>query len=181
MSEAIVATRYAEALSQLSEEKNSRDTFAEEPHVIRDVCTSDQKLFTFLEHPRINTDQNEEFLNEIFHGLQPNIVHTMIILAQRDRIEITPSMIDHYIQLLNDAKGIAEATVYSVRPLSNPERSALVKNLAKRLNKSTINLQNIVDTSVLGGLKIRVGNTIFDGSLSGKLKRIERNIVTANK
>ncbi len=181
MSEAIVAKRYAEALFQLGEEKNSTDKFAEELHVIREVFQTDQKLFTFLKHPRINNEQKEQFLKEIFQGLQPDIVHTMIILAQRDRIEITPSMIDHYIQLLNDAKGIAEATVYSVRPLSNPERSALVKNLAKRLNKSTINLQNIVDTSVLGGLKIRVGNTIFDGSLSGKLKRIERNIVTANK
>src|SRR5699024_11963527 len=114
-------------------------------------------------------------------GQEQGSVHTIILPAPPDRTKTPPASGRPYIQLLNGAKGIAEATRHSVPPLSNPERSALVKNLAKRLNKSTINLQNIVDTSVLGGLKIRVGNTIFDGSLSGKLKRIERNIVTANK
>lgn len=181
MSEAIVAKRYAEALFQLGEEKATLESLVEELLVVREVFQTNNKLYTFLKHPRINNEQKKQFLKEVFQGLQADVVNTIQLLVERHRVEITPSIIDHFIQLVNDAKGIAEATVYSVRKLSDTEKEALEKNLAKRFNKQAIKLENIVDSSIIGGLKIRLGNTIFDGSLSGKLRRIERNIVTANK
>jgi F-type H+-transporting ATPase subunit delta len=83
--------------------------------------------------------------------------------------------------LANGAKGIAEATVYSVRALSDAELEKLAQTFAKRLNKNAVKLENKVDPSIIGGVKIRMGNTIYDGSLSAKLKRIERNITATNK
>ena len=71
--------------------------------------------------------------------------------------------------------------VYSVRALSEEECRQLELSFAKRFAKRAIELNNVVDPSLIGGMKIRVGNTIYDGSVSGMLKRIERNIVTANK
>jgi F-type H+-transporting ATPase subunit delta len=182
MSEAVVAKRYAEALFQIGKEKNTLDKLAEELRTVRKVFQDNQKqLHTFLTHPRVKKEQKKQFLQEVFTGLGTDVVHTLQLLAERHRIQITPYLADHFIHLVNDAKGIAEATVYSVRGLSDKEQTALAKNLAKRFNKQEVRLENTVDASMIGGMKIRIGNTIYDGSLSGKLRRLERNIATADK
>lgn len=179
MSEAVVAKRYAEALFQLGTEKANLDQLAEELRIVRDVFNN-KDFFTFLKHPRVNNEKKKQLLEEAFQGLQANVVNTLKLLVDRQRVDITPSIIDHFIEKVNDAKGIAEASVFSVRELSDTEKEELQQGLAKRFNKNTIKLTNVVDPSILGGLKIRIGNTIYDGTISGKLTRLERRLVTAN-
>jgi|SRR5690625_4782185 len=181
MSEAIVAKRYAEALFQLAEEKDMLDQFVEEFRLVQDVLKDNEQLFTFLTHPQINNGQKKQLIKEVFQNLQKDVVNTIQLLVEKQRMEYALSIIDHFIQLVNDAKGIAEATVYSVRKLTDKEKGALEENFSKRFNKKAIKFKNIVDPSIIGGLRIRVGNTIYDGSISAKLNRIERDIVTANK
>ncbi|CDQ38304.1 MULTISPECIES: F0F1 ATP synthase subunit delta [Virgibacillus] len=181
MSDAVVAKRYAEALFQLGKEKATLDKLLDELRVVKKVVEHNQDLYRFLMHPRITNDKKKQFIDEVFQGLQANVIHTLKLLVERHRIEMTSSIIDHFIQLVNDANGIAEATVYSVRELTDEEHKELENRFAARFNKKQIQLTNMVDSSLIGGLKIRIGNTIYDGTVSGKLKRIERDIVTANK
>ncbi|PAV31357.1 F0F1 ATP synthase subunit delta [Virgibacillus profundi] len=181
MSEAVVAKRYAEALFQLGNEKATLDQMVDDFQVVKEVFQANKKLNTFLKHPRINNTKKKQFLDEVFQGLDPDVITTLKLLVDRHRTDIIPSMVDHFNQFVNDAKGIAEVTVYSVRKLSNPERSHLVASFVKRFNKSTFEINNVIDPTLIGGVKIRVGNTIIDGSISRKLQRIERDIVTANK
>lgn len=181
MSGAIAARRYAGALFQIGTEKGTLEELKKELRIVREVFQENEQLYTFLKHPRINNAKKKQFLNEVFQGLQSNVVHTISLLVERGRIEITPSIIDHFIQMVNDAKGNAEVTVYSVRALSSSEKTELEKSFSKRFNKQNIELENEIDPSLIGGLKIRVGNTIYDGSVKGKLHRIERDIATANK
>ncbi|WP_099159402.1 F0F1 ATP synthase subunit delta [Virgibacillus ndiopensis] len=173
----VVAKRYAEALFQLGNEKATLETIVEELRVVKDVFQDNQKLYTVLEHPRVNNEKKKQFLQEVFQGLSNDIINTLKILVERHRIESLPSIIDHLIQMVNDANGTADALVYSVRELSDAEKAELESTFAKRFNKTAIKLENVVDPSIIGGVKIRMGNTIYDGSISGKLKRIERNIV----
>ncbi len=180
MSEAVVAKRYADALFQLGNEQGKIEQLVEEFHVLKEVFETNSKLLTFLKHPRVNNAEKKQFIDEVFHDFSSNVVHTLKILAERHRIEIVPDIIGHFIHLVNDAKGIAEATVYSVRELTDAEKQELENTFVKRFNKQAIKLNNIVDPSIVGGIKLRIGNTIYDGTVSGKLKRIERSIVTAN-
>jgi len=181
MSKSIAARRYAEALFQLGDDKNTLEQLSKELQVVQEVFRENEQIYTFLKHPRVNHEQKKQFLDEAFQGLQADVINTVKLLVERHRIEITPTIVDHFNQMVNDAKGIADATVYSVRKLSDSEQQALSVKLASRIGKKGINIDNIVDPSLLGGLKIRIGNTIFDGSVSSKLSRIERNIVSANK
>jgi|SRR5690625_4286826 len=176
-----VARRYAEALFQLGTEKGSIDQLTEELRVIREVFVDNDQLNTFLKHPRMTSVHKKQLIEEVFHNVHRDIVNTLKLLVERERTEITPSIIDHFFQMVNDAKGITEAKVYSVRELTDLEKDALSKSFAKKINKQTIKINNIIDPSLIGGLKIRVGNTVYDGSVSGKLKRIERNIIAASK
>ncbi|SHG69129.1 F0F1 ATP synthase subunit delta [Ornithinibacillus halophilus] len=180
MSEAVVAKRYADALFQLGNEKDTLDQLVEEFRVVNQVFKENKDLNTFLMHPRVNNAKKKQFVEEVFQGMSNDVVNTMKLLVERQRTDIATSVIDHFIQLVNDAKGIAQAVVYSVRELSDTERKELETTFAKRFNKNAIEIENVVDPSILGGIKIRMGNTILDGTISGKLRRIERNLKLAN-
>ncbi|WP_249869323.1 F0F1 ATP synthase subunit delta [Oceanobacillus saliphilus] len=181
MREQKVAKRYADALFQLGKEKNTLDELAREFRVVREVFKNNKELSPFLAHPKVDNEKKKQFIAEVFQGSQSDVVNTLKLLVERHRTSAIPFIVEHFIQQVNDAKGIADATVYSVRELTVAEKQQLQTTFAKRMGKAAINLENIVDPSIIGGIKIRVGNTIYDGTVSGKLNRISRRIVSANK
>ncbi|GGJ91890.1 ATP synthase subunit delta [Lentibacillus kapialis] len=176
----VAASRYAEALFQIGDEKGKMDQLAEELDVLKSIFVENEQLVSFLEHPRIDNDTKKQFIDDVFQAFSNEVVTTLDLLNKRHRIGNLPAIIDHFTHMVNDAKGIAEATVYTVRELSDSEKEQLENTFAKRFNKQAIKLNTVVDSSIIGGLKLRIGNTIYDGTISGKLKRIKRNIVTAD-
>ncbi|MBH0230594.1 F0F1 ATP synthase subunit delta [Halobacillus yeomjeoni] len=180
MSQTIVARRYANALFQLGQEKSKLDQLETELRTLSDVFQSNQKLITFLKHPRVTVEQKKQMMNDAFKGFSAEVINTLHILLDRHREEIIPDMIAEFITMMNDAKGIADAEVYSVRELSDAELQRISETFAPKVGKRSLNLKNVVDPTILGGIRLRVGNRIFDGSVSGKLRRMERNLVSAN-
>ena len=180
MSEVVVANRYADALFQLGLEKSTLDKFEQDFKVIKEVFANNKELNTFLMHPRVNGEQKEQLLSESLKGLHTDVVNTIKLLVQRHRTTLIPSIVDAFIQKVNNEKGIEVATVYSVRELTADEKQKVQVSFAKKLGKNTLQFDNVVDPSLIGGLKIRVKNTIYDGSISGRLNRIEQKITAAN-
>ncbi|WP_405097512.1 F0F1 ATP synthase subunit delta [Oceanobacillus sp. FSL H7-0719] len=180
MSEIVVAKRYADALFQLGSEKSILEKYVEDLTVVREVFSNNKQLNTFLLHPKVNGEQKEQLLTKSLKGLHTDVVNTVKLLVARHRTALIPSFVDAFVKNVNDAKGIEVATVYSVRELTDAEKQNLQLSFAKRLGKNTLEFNNVVDPSLIGGIKIRVGNTIYDGTISGKLGRIKREITVAN-
>ncbi|GIO26862.1 F0F1 ATP synthase subunit delta [Ornithinibacillus bavariensis] len=176
MSEAVVAKRYADALFQLGSGKATLSEITEELRVVNQVFHENRELNAFLIHPRVTNEKKRLFLDEVFKGVSVDVLNTLKLLVERHRIGIVSQIVDAFVALVNDASGIAQGKVYSVRKLSDAEKAELETSFAKRLNKSVVKLENIVDPSIVGGMKIRMGNTIYDGTISGKLRRIEQNM-----
>lgn len=180
MSEAVVAKRYADALFQLASEKATLNDLLEELRVVKQVFNENNELQAFLAHPRVTNEKKRAFLDEVFNGVSKDVLNTLKILVERHRVGLVPELVQAFEALVNEASGVAQGTVYSVRKLSDAEKLDLENSFAKRLNKSVVKLVNEVDPSLVGGVKIRMGNTIYDGTISGKLRRIEQNIKLAN-
>lgn len=180
MSEIVVAKRYADALFQLGMEKSTLEILVNDFTVVGEVFTQNKELNAFLTHPKVNAKQKEELLLASLKGIHTDIVNTVRLLVERNRTALIPFIVEAFIKNVNDAKGIEVATVYSVRELTADESQNLRTSFAQKIGKNALEFENVVDPTLLGGVKIRVGNTIYDGSISGKLKRIEREITTAN-
>lgn len=180
MSEAIVAKRYAEALFQIGNEKSTLDQLLEELSEVRVVFKENNDFVSFMDNPLVKTDQKKALVRKAFQAASTDVKNTIQLLVDRQRTELILPIIDHFTRMVNELKGIGEATVYSVKELSDKELSALEAKLAAEHHKKKMKLTNIVDPSILGGLRVRIGNTIYDGSVSGKLRRIERNISKVN-
>lgn len=176
----MIAKRYAVALFEIAKEQNRVDRFEEELILFRDVINADDKLKHFFEHPKLDVDKKKDVIRETFASvLSEQTIHTLYLMFDHHREAVILDLIKQYVDLANEERGIAEATVYSVRPLSDRESSALSEVFAKRIGKKTLRIDNQIDADLIGGIKIRIGNRIYDGSVNGKLERIGRQLMSA--
>jgi F-type H+-transporting ATPase subunit delta len=177
MSNPAIANRYAFALFQVAKEQKLLDQLKDELRVVREVINQNKNFNTLLSSPKISKEKKKQMLKDVFSGVNPFLQNTLKLLVDRGREGLIVQVADHFIELANSEKGIAEATVTSVRPLSEEETKAISSAFAKKLGKKDLRIENIVDSNLLGGIKLRVGNTIYDGSVQGKLERLERQLL----
>ncbi|WP_226581410.1 F0F1 ATP synthase subunit delta [Halobacillus litoralis] len=178
MSGTVVAKRYAQALFQLAQERKKVDQIGEELKTVRQVLRGNSSVYTFLKHPKITTEDKKRVFSKSFQGMTTEVLNTLNLLVDRHREDLILDIISEYLTKIADQKGIAEATVYSVRELSDEEKQQISKTFAPKVEKQSLNITNIIDSSLLGGIRVRIGNRIFDGSVSGKLSRMERELVS---
>ncbi len=84
-------------------------------------------------------------------------------------------MLQSYVAIANEALGQAEATVYTPYPLSESDAGKVAEKFSKLTGK-TIRVNNVIDQSLIGGMQVRIGDRIYDGSLSGKLQRLSKSL-----
>lgn len=181
MSVNVIAKRYAEALFQIGKEKDTLDTLVEQFTLVKNSFHENEQVIVYLKHPRIQEKEKLSFINKTFDQFETVVINTLKLLVERHRIEMISSIIEQFISIVHEEKGIAEVTVQSVRELTDKESKHLKEKLAKRFEKETVRIHNIVNPEILGGLHIQVGNTIIDGTVRSKLQRMERKITSVNK
>lgn len=178
MSNSAVAKRYALALFQLSKEHQLLDKTEAELRVVKEVVSNTSDLTALLKSPKLSNEKKKEILTGAFSSVSPFVLNTVKILIDRHREDNIGEMADYFIELANEEKGIAEAQVYSTRPLTDAERDAISSVFAAKVGKKALVIDNIIDSNLLGGVKLRIGNRIFDGSLQGKLERLQRQLLS---
>ncbi|WP_071460979.1 F0F1 ATP synthase subunit delta [Bacillus massilinigeriensis] len=177
MSNPQLAKRYAQALFQVASEHQAAGTVEEELRVVKQVVENNPGLTSVLSSPKLTLEKKKELLKQAFASASPFVQNLLMILVDRHRESQIAEVADKYIELSNESKGIAEAVVYTVQPLTGPQEEAISLGFAPQVGKLKLQIQNITDPNLLGGAKLRIGNRIFDGSLRGKLDRLERKLL----
>ncbi|WP_075983183.1 F0F1 ATP synthase subunit delta [Bacillus massilinigeriensis] len=177
MMSSTVARRYALALFQIAKEQQLLDQMEEELRVVKETVSDNEDLQAVLKSPKLTKEKKKEILATAFANVNPHVLNTLKLLIDRHRENIISDVAYDFIELSNEEKGIAEAKVYSVRPLTDEEKEAFSTTYAAKVGKKSLRVENIVDTDLLGGIKIRIGNRILDGSLKGKLDRLGRQLL----
>ena len=178
MSKNVVAERYGLALYQLAKEQNQVNKWEEEVRVVKKSVKDNPDLITLLSSPNLTIQQKKNVAKDVFAKLSPSIVNTIMLLIDRNRQDHIVDVASSFIEYANQDHGVAEATVYSVRALTASETEAISATFAAKVGRRSLNIENIVDSELLGGIKVSIGNRIFDGSLRGQLERLAKTLTT---
>ncbi|KGE20375.1 F0F1 ATP synthase subunit delta [Paenibacillus wynnii] len=171
----VIAKRYAKALYSAAVEQGITLEVEEQLKAIVETLHLDAEVKRFIIAPRISQSDKLAVLRTVLQDkLSPMVMNTVELLVERGRTDIFPDLLATYIKIEGDALGIGDATVYSTYELSETEQAAVAAEFGQLVNR-TIRVTNVVDKSLLGGLKVYIGDTLYDGSLSGKLERLEKS------
>lgn len=172
--ETIVAKRYAKALFEVARERGRIAEVEQELGAIADALNGNPEYVKLLEHPNISAEDKAAMLKQVFAAkVSEEVLNTLQLLVQRGRESILRELVSQYSQIANDALGQAQAKVYTPLPLTEVEANHIAVAFGQVTGKK-IRIENIVDRNLLGGLQVRIGDRLYDGSLSGKLRRIEK-------
>jgi F-type H+-transporting ATPase subunit delta len=178
MSNTLVAKRYASALFQIANEQQILGQVEEDLRVVKEVLEYNSDLKAVLKSSKLTIDKKKEIVKNAFASVNVFVLNTVLVLIDRHREDQIVEVTDQFLELANEAMGIAEAEVYSARELTDAEREALSATFAAKIGKKSLRIENIVDSNLLGGIRLRIGNRIYDGSLRGKLDRLERKLLS---
>ncbi|MFJ8263082.1 F0F1 ATP synthase subunit delta [Rummeliibacillus sp. NPDC094406] len=177
MSQSTAANRYAKALFQLAQEHNLLNEVTEDLREVKIAFGENGNLFQLLDSPKIETDKKKEMLSELFASVQPIIVNALKLLVDKKRIHEVVSVIDAFVAQANDAQGVADAVVFSTRTLAEEEKQRISTAFAQKVGKNALHITNEIDASLLGGIRVQIGNQIYDNSVATKLAGLKRELI----
>ncbi|MDX1438557.1 MAG: F0F1 ATP synthase subunit delta [Rubricoccaceae bacterium] len=167
-----VARRYALALYQEANEKGLADRVDADIDALRETLDNSKELQAMFRSPVVSREKKEAIIQQLFEGKIDGMTLNFIrMLVQKQREELLPSVVSAYQMLRDDRLGIVEAFVRTAKPLGDSEKETLRSTLEERSGK-TVRMNVDVDSSLLGGLVVRVGDQVYDRSVRHQLKTL---------
>lgn len=168
-----LAQKYAQAVYELAAEKGSLDAVEQQLQLVADTLINHADLATLIYHPRVQAEAKKQTLSKVFDGSVDAYVHNfLLLLVDKRRETLLPAIITEYIQMANQARNIAEADVITALPLTEAEQAALIQKLSTVTGK-TMRLKVVIDAKIIGGIIVKIGDKLIDGSVARQLKSLE--------
>ena len=132
------------------------------------------ELREFFVNPGIPAVQKVRFLDTLNRklGLQKELRNLLAVLISNDRIGAVSEVAAVYRRLLQQQLGIRQAEIVTARELGSAEREALLAEIGK-LAGARVEASFKLDAAILGGTVVRIGSTVYDGSVRGRLDRLK--------
>lgn len=174
-----LASRYAAALADVAFEQKSGDRVKKDLAAFVDTFFGSADLRNFIESPAVGPEIKHKVIEEVAAkmDLAPAVRNFAYILVNHRRTEMLREIQQAFEIELNARQGIAVAEVTSARELSAAERERMTKALERRTGKK-IEARFRHDESLVGGAVVRVGSTVYDGSVREQLTRLREQLET---
>jgi F-type H+-transporting ATPase subunit delta len=176
MSEITIARRYAQALNEQAAQSGVLDQVDADIELIRESLADSRELRAFFDSPIISREKKADVVKALFgERIQTVTMNFMGLLVEKRREGVFPSVVSSYRELRDDQLGTTAVSVRTAYELSEEDQNALVNEL-KSLTGKQVRLETKVDASIMGGIVIRIGDTVYDGSITNQLATLRERL-----
>ncbi len=170
------ARRYAEAVLEIARRDGTLDAWLTDLRIAAATVASPEAART-VANPALPPAARREVLTMLLADrISRPALNLVVLLAQRGRIAALPAIVREYAGLVDRERGVVAATVSSALPLDAAELDAITARL-RALTGSGVEVATAVDTALIGGLTVRVGDRLIDASVRGRLERLRDRLV----
>lgn len=176
----IAAKRYGSALFEVAKAKNRVKEFLEEFRSISNIILENKELKTFLHHPNITAEDKKKVIKEVFEKeVDIEILNLLYILIDHNRMDEIRVVYYDFKYLVYKYWKIKIAYVTTAVAMTDEEIETIRTKLSNKYN-CTIEVQNIVDPSVIGGVHLKVGDNVIDDTIVGRLQKMKQDLFEQN-
>ena len=169
MTGAKAGKRYARAFFGLAQEKQETDRVLEDLRGIRRIIDESDELTAFLKHPALTEQQQMQVLNSIFEGRVADVTQRFLgFLVGRRRVALLRDTCDFFEDLYYRSRGILRIVIECAYSLRDDQLDMIKERMAQHYELE-IHAQVRTDENLRGGFRVRVGDTIHDHTIEGKL------------
>jgi F-type H+-transporting ATPase subunit delta len=175
-----LARRYASAVFDLAQDANAAERIGNDLSMIARSLETDPQVRDFFVSPVVDRNEKERILVRSFQGRAHDVaLHTVILLVRKRRESLLDTLVAEYRKLELRARGAEPLTVTTARELSEADLRAVVERLERIYGKKfEVNVR--LDPSLVGGLRIMMGDRRIDGTVAGRLEELTRTLFAQN-
>lgn len=167
-----VARRYAQALYAQADQTGHVAAVDADVELMRDTLGHSPDLRRVMESPVVSREKKQAILTSLFSGKVDKQMDTFLsLLIEKDRIEDIPAIVEAYQAMRDDQQNVVVAKVRTAQALAPDESAQLQKALASQTG-GNVRLETQVDADLIGGMIVRVGDTVYDGSVRHQLQTL---------
>jgi F-type H+-transporting ATPase subunit delta len=169
-----LAERYAAALFDLADERRTLDEVATNLRELRAMLQASGDFLRLIRSPILSRDQQAKATGMVAEraGLSPLVRDFLAVVARNRRLFAVPAMIEAFLAKLAARRGEVTAEVFAAQPLSEAQLAALNEQLRRSIG-SRVSVDVRVDPGLIGGLVVKLGSRMVDGSIKSKLQRLQ--------
>jgi F-type H+-transporting ATPase subunit delta len=175
-----VARQYAEAVLDIAYKAHpgAADVIYNDIKLVNSFFNADSELGLVIGHPSVPAEEKRKIIVSLFQSrVQELTLRLLELLLDKRRMHILPALETEFHALLNERKNIVSATLTSADKLSDNAVADIKARLTEHLG-SKLELDVKVDPTLLGGVVLKLGDQVIDGSLKGKLASIEKMLTS---
>ncbi len=172
-----LARRYATAIFGLAQEQQNVQRVQHDLHTFVEALAADDQVRRFFRSPVVDRKEKERIVAQAFARLEPVALHAILLLVRKRRETLVDEIVRQYDTLERESRGAQPLRVTSARKLSNDELDLIVSRLSKA-HDTPFDVTQSVDPSLIGGVRITMGDRVADGTVAGKLDDIARLLST---
>ncbi len=179
---AVVDLRYARALDEVVREKGlSRDDVQRQLNDFLHTFADSRELREALENPSITEEQKLRVLDAIAtrSGMNSTVRNFLAVVAHHLRLGELPEIVAAYLKRADTTGGVADVQITTARPVDNAERRVLEESVLHLSGGTSVRATFHEDPALLGGAVIRLGSTVYDGSVRGQLEQMRQRMLAA--
>ena len=177
MREPTIAKNYAETLLELAQRSGDLRAWGDMLDSIAEAMESDKRLRMFLESPRVSAQKKNEVMQKAYGAQLPrNFLRFLQALVTNRRQMLIPEIAHAYHDLVDQVEGRVHASVTVAREADDADRQLVVTQLSRVLGKQVVPHFH-VNPSILGGVIVRVGDTVLDGSIRRRLATLRSRML----
>ena len=179
MREPTIARNYAETLLELAQRAGDLRGWGEMIDSVGNAMDTDRRLRMFLESPRLSAGQKNDIIQRAYGATLPrNFVRFLQALVSHRRQMLIPIIAHAYHDLVDEVEGRVHASVTVAREPDDSDRDVVTTQLKRALGKDVVPHFH-VNASILGGVVVRVGDTVLDGSVRRRLATLRSRMLGA--
>ena len=163
---------YAKALLAVGEKSGSTEALIAELKEVSDAVKSLPKLSDALAAPQVSVDEKTALVEKAFSGkTTPAMMNFLKVIVRKDRFDCLPAVAVAAKQMHDQSSGKIQATLVTAEEVDDSTQADIAQKLSEKLGKQ-VELERTVDPSIIGGVVVRVGDTVYDSSIAGQLEQV---------
>ena len=173
-----IAAVYARSLFEVAQEQDKLDLVREQLGQFADALDGSRELQQFLFSPYFSTAEKEDGLERAVTGADPAIVNFLKLLVENHRTPVIFRVRRAYDALWEEANRLLPVHVTSAIELDSKTVTQIGDEIAQQTGQK-VELSSEVDPDILGGIVVRVGNSVLDASIRARLEKLRKQVATA--
>ena len=168
------ARRYAEAAFEIGLAERSLDRWERDLERLGEAL-EDPDLRALVEHPAVAFADKQRIVRRVVGEVSPEAMNLVLLMIRRGRPGAIGRTREHFATLLRRHRGVALAEIRTALPLDESQRTAVIERLHE-LTGDTIEINEVVDESLIGGITVRIGDRLYDASVRNRLERLRARL-----